>query len=268
MGRSQRANRGPARYREDQLGDKHYPGYGSPARGEVINPALKPGDHAGYLYDWAYTWPSGSGAGSARPANGSDTYGGLTLTNAGLPANAGGITASGSVDEPLQIGVLLFADAAALQGGVGGVTQVPQGATLDEVATAVSDLLASLDAILSTPSGAVASYNLQSAGTINLAFIQIGPGTGGAAQQDLPAPTPPPLEPEGVAGPISSDYGVNFWLSRSGGLGTIWYYWIDVDNAPGADTKRNLSEFLADGNIIQEYRDDVQARAELLGWSA
>ena len=191
MGRSQRANRGPARYREDRLGDKHYPGYGAPARGEVMNPAIKPGDRNGYLYDWAYTWPSGSNSGQTRPANGSDTYGGLTLTNAGLPANAGSITASGSVDEPLQIGVLLFADAPALQGGVGGTTQVAQGATLDAVAAAVSALLASLDAILSTSTGAVTDYNLQSAGTINIAFIQIGPGAGAATSAPIYLGTAP-----------------------------------------------------------------------------
>ena len=75
-----------------------------------------------------------------------------------------------------------------------------------------------------------------------------------------------PLPPSGVDGPNSSPHGVDFWISRSGGQGSLWYYWIDVDSAPGPDTKRLMPEFLADDTIDQAYRADVGARARDLGY--
>lgn len=340
MGRSQRANRGPARYREDRLGDRHYPGYGQAAKGEVINPALKPGDWAGYIYNWGATWPSGSTGGQPPSPNDSATFGGLTLTNTGLPGNAGVLTATGSVDQDLSIIVLFSQDSAAGDFADGGLTNVSQGATLDAVAAAVSNLVAGLGNFLSTPTGAVVNYNLQSAGVIEAMRVAIVPQASQGAtvpeiylgqapdggeyawlrpqpacelglssdmdisnaiwvpttwiqdlagasatdkawltsqvqanstcptQLNLPPAPPPPLGPGEVDGPNDSDHGVHYWVSRSGGQGSIWYYWTSVDNHPDPDTKRNLVEFLADDLILQAYRDDVQARAEMLGWSA
>ena len=270
MGRSQRANRGPARYLEDRLGDRHYPGRGAAAKGEVINPALKPGDRIGYIYDWSATWPSGSTGGQPPVPNDSATYGGLTLTNTGLPDNAGVLTATGSVDENLRIIILMAQDSAAGDFNIGGQITVSQGTSLADTAIAIANMLQGLDNMLASATGDVVNYNLQSAGVIDAMRVYIGAQASGGATVPPPAPSPipSPLPPGGVDGPTSSGHGVNFWLSRSGGQGSIWYYWIDVDNTPGPDTKRNLTEFLADDLIGQNYRDDVRARAELLGWSA
>lgn len=146
---SLRGQRTLAREGKDSLGDEHYPGTGAAAKGEVINPALQPGDQASYEYDWARTWPSGSN---------------------------------------------------------------PAPVSTD------------------------------------------------------PAPNPV-LFPGDVDGPNNSPYGLSYWLSRSGGQGSIWYYWIDTDSHPTPDTKRNLVEFLADDAIQNDYRDDVMQRAAALGWT-
>ena len=78
---------------------------------------------------------------------------------------------------------------------------------------------------------------------------------------------PAVLEPGGVSGPHDSPRGIAFWISRSGGQGLRWYYWIDTDSQPGPDTRRQLADFLADDGIDYGYRDDVMQRAASLGWT-
>lgn len=263
---SLRERRAPSREGFDSLGDRHYPGVGAAAKGAIINPALQPGDWPGYIYDWEYTWPSGGGAGTQRPANGSATAFGLTLTCAGLANNAGTITATGSVDAAVQILVLMAQDSAAGEFNIGGIVSVAQGTSLADVATAVSGMLAGLDNLLSSPSGAVVDFNLQSAGVIEKCIIAIGTAPGSAGGP-TPGPIPEPgLPPGGVDGPNTATHGDTFWISRSGGQGTLWYYWIDVDNVPGPDTKRLLTEFLEDENLSSEYRGEIAIHAIALGW--
>ncbi len=116
--------------------------------------------------------------------------------------------------------------------------------------------------------GAISNPALQPGGQTGYVYDWPGswpsgsnPGGGGGGGN------PDPLQPGGVDGPTSSPHGVDFWISRSSGQGTLWYYWIDVDNNPGPDTKRNLVEFLDDDNISMDYRNDVRARAMMLGWA-
>ena len=75
------------------------------------------------------------------------------------------------------------------------------------------------------------------------------------------------LPPNGVDGPNNSTFGAPFWIARSGGQGLRWFVAWNVDNDPEPDVRQRLTQFLADDDIDQNYRNDVEMRARALGWS-
>jgi len=82
----------------------------------------------------------------------------------------------------------------------------------------------------------------------------------GTPQATNPAPSPQPIQ---LFGPFSSAHGVDYWITLEG---MAWFYSVNVDGHPDPDVHVPMSDFLADPGIIQAYRDDVRAQAELEGY--
>lgn len=75
----------------------------------------------------------------------------------------------------------------------------------------------------------------------------------------------PPLPPAPfVEGPISSEYGQDYWLQRDDR--GKWWIWFDIDADPDPDIRQRLRAFLRNPSIDPNYRADVREQAELLGW--
>ena len=214
-----------------------------------------------------YRLPDGSpvfpGA-SSGPVNGVDDNGPAT-------GNPVVITFSGTATDDTEVLVIIDDNTASAPAGgrvVGANIVAASGSTANQI----GDLIAADFNARAWPgwigasnAGGVVTFTPQAAGSATgQVFYSTAPGgSSGTGGINLP---PNPLPPGGVDGPNQSQFGVDFWLSRSGGQGTLWYYWIDVDSTPGPDTKRPLLEFLQDDNIDDNYRNDVEVRARDLGW--
>ena len=86
----------------------------------------------------------------------------------------------------------------------------------------------------------------------NVSFVRV---------DDLVTASGTGLSPGETDGPNTSPNGPDFYIRRSSGAGLIWRV-----RKGEAGEWRTISQFLSDPAETQAYRDDVQARAEALGW--
>ncbi len=186
---------------------------------------------------------------------------GITLTRSGIPGNSGTVAVTGGpTSTAVQGAFWVVADWAGGQINETVGWSVPSGSTATEVAAAIAAALGSIDGILATPTAGNVDVSLQGAGSIIALRMYMGEGAGSAGGGGAPVPIPEPI----VDGPNTSPHGADYWLQRDASQN--WFIWWDIDVDPDPDVRQPLETFLANDAVDPNYRADVQARAEALGW--